>query len=234
LDQIDKINNLRTATINHGGSVDVANGKYGSQIETLRKTLIQMGYTKAEVNNLIGRYKAIPGSVYTKMTADTGKASANVATLRRQIRDLHGKTVTITTRFTSSGNAHVSGGVGSGTQVKDDRWGGVHKSMAAGGITAGIYPASNPPLIRFAEPATGGEAYIPRRGDTARSMGILDQAANWYGAQVVPRAAPVGMSRPVVVNVIAKSGDGHRLAAELMKTIRYEVRTAGSVEKAFS
>lgn len=36
----------------------------------------------------------------------------------------------------------------------------------------------------WAEPETGGEAYLPRRGSRTRAKGILDVAAGWYGFQV--------------------------------------------------
>jgi hypothetical protein len=47
-----------------------------------------------------------------------------------------------------------------------------------------VYSVRNPARYAFAEPATGGEAFIPRRGNRARSLSILEQAAAWYGAEV--------------------------------------------------
>ncbi|HEX5543677.1 MAG TPA: hypothetical protein VFX60_19340 [Micromonospora sp.] len=94
------------------------------------------------------------------------------------------------------------------------RWGGIDQPipMAAGGMmSAGIYPASNPPLIKFAEPETGGEAYIPRRGNRARNLAILQEVASWpsVGAQVIPMAGG-GVARASYVNV-APTGGGTRL-----------------------
>lgn len=58
---------------------------------------------------------------------------------------------------------------------------------AQGGIDAFIATRQ---LIRMAEPQTGGEAYIPRLGiSRGRGLSILDVAAGWYGARVVPMAA---------------------------------------------
>lgn len=68
--------------------------------------------------------------------------------------------------------------------VPFNRWGAVH-SYKAGGIHAKVGKGD---LIRWAEPETGGEAYIPRRGDSARSKKILDTAAGWFGMRVVPMA----------------------------------------------
>ena len=83
------------------------------------------------------------------------------------------------------------------------RWGNVF-SYARGGI--GVTPAhiAEPKTIyKYAEPETGGEAFIPRNGDAARSMGILETAAGWYGARVVSENAWPGgtthQAAPVVI-----------------------------------
>lgn len=69
-------------------------------------------------------------------------------------------------------------------------------SYAAGGIAPGTRP-----LIKWAEPETGGEAYIPRLGISAqRAHGLLDTAAGWHGMQVVPKG-PLGGGGNVVVNL---------------------------------
>lgn len=78
LSQIDAINDLRTATVNQGGSIEAADKKYKGQIETLRKHLLALGYDKTAVEKLIGRYEDIPSKVDTKLSvsgydAVTGK-----------------------------------------------------------------------------------------------------------------------------------------------------------------
>jgi TP901 family phage tail tape measure protein len=75
LDEIDAINDLRTATINQGGSVEGADKKYRANLETLRKHLISLGYDKKAVNDLITKYKNIPGKVDTKVGTPGLKAS---------------------------------------------------------------------------------------------------------------------------------------------------------------
>lgn len=70
------------------------------------------------------------------------------------------------------------------TLTKNAR-GGVY--MAQGGVMslagAGIYQAGSSPLYGFAEPGTGGEAFIPRHGDRQRGRDLLDVAAGWYGGK---------------------------------------------------
>lgn len=63
--------------------------------------------------------------------------------------------------------------------------GGVNR-QAKGGIVdreAQVAPAGA--NILWAEPETGGEAYIPKRGDRRRALTTLETAANWHGAQVI-------------------------------------------------
>ena len=75
--------------------------------------------------------------------------------------------------------------------LRDQRWGGIVRSYQGGGIHAHV--ARNE-VIRYAEPETGGEAFIPRRGDRARSIAVLREAAGWYGLTIGPAAsvAPAG------------------------------------------
>jgi hypothetical protein len=68
----------------------------------------------------------------------------------------------------------------------DQRWGGVLHSYAQGGIEPAHVARGT--MIRYAEPETGGEAFIPRLGNPARSRAVLTEAASWYGFGLVPMA----------------------------------------------
>ncbi len=65
--------------------------------------------------------------------------------------------------------------------------GGVY--MAASGLAAldraQIFGSTGSPLYGFAEPGTGGEAFIPRFGDRQRGRDLVDVAAGWYGGRFV-------------------------------------------------
>lgn len=70
---------------------------------------------------------------------------------------------------------------------RGDRWGNVYEHAAAGTLRdAAMYTTANPGRYMIAEPETGGEAFVPKRGNYKRSLGILQQAAGWYGASVQP------------------------------------------------
>lgn len=79
------------------------------------------------------------------------------------------------------------------------RWGGID-AYAAGGLREAKIASAGPPIYQWAEKETGGEAFIPRLGNAARSLSILEQAASWYGQAVVPAGrmpAAAGAVRPV-------------------------------------
>jgi len=70
---------------------------------------------------------------------------------------------------------------------KPKRWGGIdnYTPMSAGGIRQ-AQMGSGRNRVWWDEPATGGEAYVPRLGDPARSLPVLATAAGWYGYSLGP------------------------------------------------
>lgn len=82
----------------------------------------------------------------------------------------------------------IGGNIVGGTGRRAVAAGGVFEHADVGTLRdAGVYPPTNPGRFMIAEPQTGGEAFIPKFGDRGRSMSILQHAANWHGADVVPR-----------------------------------------------
>ena len=106
--------------------------------------------------------------------------------------DLHGGVV----------NFHAEGA------GKTKRWGGI-ESRADGGLREAKIAPAGAPLYQWAERETGGEAFIPRFGDMARSLSILEQAAAWYGQEVVPAGAmpaAAGAARPMAPVTSQRAG----------------------------
>src|SRR5690606_38594245 len=67
-----------------------------------------------------------------------------------------------------------------------NRHGGVYVHAQDGLLReAQVFSPVAPARYAFAEPATGGEAFIPRFGDRDRSLAIADAAAQWHGGRVV-------------------------------------------------
>ncbi|MGI5337653.1 hypothetical protein ACQEVS_09780 [Streptomyces sp. CA-181903] len=158
------------------------------------------GLARAELEALGYKITDIPGSKQVAITAPTGTAISQVQAIQSQINSLTGKTVDVTIRYNNVGKPYVNE-----TQKKD---GGIVRfsKYANGGISraAGKLKAFAQGTERhvaqiaragtwrlWAEPETGGEAYIPLgRAKRARSEAILDAVAQEFGGQVIyPRDA---------------------------------------------
>ncbi|MER5703475.1 hypothetical protein ABT023_16240 [Micromonospora sp. NPDC002296] len=87
---------------------------------TNRQRLIAMaekaGYTAGQAQALAARLLKIPKNVTTSINANTSAAMSKVETFQKKVRNLQGKTVTITVRVNNRTGDHYIPGVG--TQVK--------------------------------------------------------------------------------------------------------------------
>jgi TP901 family phage tail tape measure protein len=223
LDVIEAARDAAQAKYEESGSVQAATNVYGGYIDRLKKTMHNAGLTATQIRILLGEYAKMPPSITTDIEADTRPATratqgyidkyghttfnfpirANTAPaysaisgLERRIRRLDGTTVTIRTRFTSSGE-YIPG---QGTSVRN-RWGGLYEHAQSGLLReAAIYSPDTPARYAFAEPATGGEAFIPMRGDIERSRAIWEHVGrNWLG--MLPRGGDgAGAAAPVYNN----------------------------------
>jgi len=113
----------------------------------------------------------------------------SIAALKAQIDKLKNKTVTLTvhTKYTGAGGvpwAKAQGGVMYAQGGVD--FAGA-KAFAQSGIAnsakafaaSGIYSGGTGSLVKFAEPSTGGEAYIARNGDRGRQLSTIMTALSW-------------------------------------------------------
>jgi hypothetical protein len=164
-------------------TLDEATAKYNENQKQIEKTAIAAYGNTAAVHGMIDKYRDVPGKIQTDI-AMNGLTSAidNLGELLREIyglpprRDIfivvhHDE---IVRQINEPGNfGHVQ------------RWGGITEHAQEGLLSAKVYAPSGPARYAFAEPATGGEAFVPRFGDYRRSTSILDQAARWYGGRFV-------------------------------------------------
>jgi hypothetical protein len=144
----------------------------------LYKDARAMGLSKQAAWALVNQLLKIP-PVNAKVTiVGIQRAITQVGALRYEIDRLHGKVVNVTVK---SNTLH-------GSTASAQRWGGLYQHADVGVLReAGTYPAvTRGARYAFAEPATRGEAFIPKSGNYGRSMAILSAAAGWYGASVVP------------------------------------------------
>lgn len=148
----------------------------------------------------------LPDGKWVIVNAKTEEAKRRLKEAQDKIDRLNSKTITITVRTVlPSGDIHVSGPGGSGTLLRAR--GGVSVpygrpiAAALGLVRPDIYPPSDPPLYQFAERQTGGELFLPRRGDRERGRALLTIAASWYGGMFVPIRPGAGAAEAGLVSV---------------------------------
>ncbi|GAA2566395.1 hypothetical protein GCM10010435_44480 [Winogradskya consettensis] len=191
-----------------------AAGKLGTEFDgtmtpALRATLLAAGASEATIGRLAGQFKEAKkqGDRFSKEYRARVRGLDQLRALGEALAQLPGrKDVLVALRVTGNTNVQsVRSALDKQSRNAYQRTGGVMTAMAAGGtLSAGIYPASNPPLVKFAEAETGGEAYIPRNGSRSRNLEILSQVASWpsVNAALVPMAqGGIAMAGGGYVNV---------------------------------
>ncbi|MEU5965955.1 hypothetical protein ABZ777_32520 [Micromonospora parva] len=164
-----------------GEKSGIGAGKASAAYATNREALIKMaektGLSRTQAEKLAASLLKIPGNVNTKINASTSTATKQLETFQKKVNGLKGKTITIVVK--TNGDHYIPG---VGTQLQH-RWGGIDHHMAAGGMIESHFAKA--PTVLYGERATGGEAFIPRRGDLGRSRGIAEKVVrDWLGGDV--------------------------------------------------
>lgn len=187
-DVADEAAKAADAKYQETGSVDAANKVYTTYIAQLRKTLLAAGLTKAQVDSLLASYTQMPPVVTTTFVApNLGPVNDTATGYAAIVNSLDGKTVTTNFNFKVSDN-QLSKIHNELSRYGANRNGGVYTHAAVGALRDASYfsPAASGARYAFAEPATGGEAFVPKYGNYQRSTSIIDQAAHWYGGRFAP------------------------------------------------
>lgn len=207
------------AMLANGDSVDTVNGKMKTQRDEFIKVATAAGIPKKAAKDLADAYGLIPNYVETTVATPGAKMSKqeadnlnealeglpdDVKTSIIALANTHGvdvakaalasvKDKTVTVRI------NTVGGGGAATRHQAVATGGILEYYAAGGFSrAGDFANAHQPTILpagtnrlFAEPETGGEAYIPLADDwrRPRAESILATVADRFGLQLVKDVA---------------------------------------------
>lgn len=162
-----------------GVAASDAAAKYDENTKALEDQLRAAGYTSAQIDDLIGKYRNVPDKVDTSIAINGLTDAINdLDQLLRQINGLHDKTITI--------NEHVYTYTAPSQTFHGFALGGIRRAQV--GM---LIPPSSPGTVLTGEPQTGGEALIPLRGISQMRAAALGQVAMaGYGLDVVPRGYP--------------------------------------------
>lgn len=177
-----------------------------------------MGVERSQAVSLANSLFGIP-NINRTVKANTDPARSQVNAYKQWLASVNlDKTSTIYQRVIAEQNTARGG------PREFNRWGGIYeREHAAEGVLreAQIAAPVAPARYAWAEPETGGEAFIPRFGNPERSLDILSRAARWYGQAVVP-ATTAGRGNTTVTNYITVSADA-KSPREVAREVAYEV-----------
>jgi TP901 family phage tail tape measure protein len=173
------------------GSVEQANTVFQQDIERANAAARAHNADAGTVRDLDKAYGQLPPMVTTKVnTPGLDDAVGQARRANDALDRLNGRDVT------ANVNVHVNLGAVGRAQNAIDRLmgnarGGVYENLRGGiyqhaevGVLrdASLYSARNPGRYMIAEPATRGEAFIPKAGNLSRSRAIADYVVgNWLG-----------------------------------------------------
>lgn len=180
---VDKIK----ADADAGVSADKLRDRLIAGREALIDQGVAAGYGRKQMEGLLDQYNLTPKLIKTLVSADTNDAQDRVDRLLARINNLHDKEVTITVTGKTAGAA-----TGAAFEAAFQAFGGIMidgvQRFAQGGSrlpSQGTIANNGANLVQWAEPGTGGEAFIPlglnRRG---RSMKVLEEVARRFGVGV--------------------------------------------------
>jgi hypothetical protein len=197
-----------------------ATAQYDAYIGRLRTALLNEGFNATQVDALLKLYAAIPPVASTTVEAPGLVEANNTASGYKRLMDqMDGRVVS--TDFISQ---FQTKGTPPSQYWHGNRWGGAYEHAAVGLLRdASVYSVASPGRYMIAEPQTGGEAFIPRYGDPARSIGILGHAASWYGMSVGRAGGGGGGPIQIVIQLVPQPG----AAASLVQQLRAEVKHIG-------
>lgn len=169
--------------IEQGATQEELDRRMGELSQAFRDQAIAAGVPAPVVDHYLELLGMIPHQATTTIIADTSQATGHLLAWIQSLAGI-GIEVPVTLALPRPRQADDPE---SYDITNPSRWGNVYE-YAAGGMTP-AHIAGSGTVLKYAEPETGGEAFIPRRGNRARSVGILEVAADWYGMAVVPGAA---------------------------------------------
>ena len=213
------------ATKGEAAALAEANAVYQSYIGQLRSAMLAAGMTKAQVDQLLASWTAMPQLIQTTITTpglDTAIAKMNnLLALRGQL----------------GSNAAASNAYGGSGYTSGRRWGGVTEHARNGLLRQAqtFQSVTTGARYAFAEPATKGEAFIPKSGNRQRSLGILGTAAGWYGHTLAPMGGMAGGGG--VQTVVHKHEHTYTIklsGREQVSGFRREVRLSGGKVQDFA
>ncbi|WP_052731497.1 hypothetical protein [Streptomyces sp. MBT28] len=211
--QIFQNNLIKLASMGYGDLASQLASQNNEAAHDLAASAVDDRRKAAKANSAVSKAKA---QLTSDQMADLIQIIAAISSKTTGIHDVAGKTglgEDVIIEIANKAKAQISKSLGSKATKFLADLGKANKGLAYadGGIRAGIY-ATRGGLVRFAEPETHGEAYLPLSPSKRRTaLPVLADVANRFGVGLTDAAA----GRPVV---IVKHGDNMQVTVTPVRT----------------
>jgi TP901 family phage tail tape measure protein len=218
---VTEATNMAAAYYEAGGGIEGATWKLAESRNQIIAAGVAAGISQADMESYLATLGLTPDNITTAIIAASDEPSIGAAERRldQAARDRTAYINVVTNVGRGDQGVVIHGG------GYANRWGGLY-SFAAGGTTPAHVALGT--RYKWAEPETGGEAFIPRLGDRTRSIGILGTAAGWYGKSLVDKdiaGAALGYSGARLTTGSTRGGvDYQRMAVEVGAEVARAVR----------
>lgn len=230
LSAVDAAMKHATSVYEETGSIQQASSVLEGHRARLVDTMVQTGMTREQAEAYIATLHLTPTDIMTLVQADTARAQAAVGGVQGQMNDVRNGANARITADTSQGDAALANFNRQLDAINNRRVmaivqaappqmplaaGGIIAPYAEGGIRRYAYGSGHEDHVAqiapggamrlWAEPETGGEAYIPLAASKRdRSSSILADVAGMFGYQLIPVGRsyqPGAVSAPVMAAV---------------------------------
>lgn len=243
LDSVSAISDHINAMAEEGKSSDAIKAQFEKETTALKDRLRHLGFTEQQIGTLTTKMGLIPKNVETLIkTTGLRDAQTGVSALKAALANLpHDVKVKVNLDGTLTVDGRKVRTPGAAKQIWDRlgmEYGGVFP-YASGGTRlprSALVQREKPDLVQWAEPGTGGEAFIPLAPDRrGRSTEVLADVASRFGYSLL-RMADGGLTstRPtyvdpgqVLADLLARLEDAARRVAE-DKAAAYNKRHKGA------
>ena len=217
-----EIEALRQDIINQGVAAGISRDQMVAMTNSIGAIPGQANPAANSVKGLQDQIAALESKKVEVKESGSADSAARVRALQAQINALRDRYVRITTEYITRTTTISGSGEPARRAGGAYRWGGVQMYAAQSGLVANI--ARPGTIYQWAEPATGGEAFIPRKGNAARSRDIAKYVVdNWLGG---PEAIWNG-DRQYSAGPSASAGGGASGTRDLTSLLVREIRALG-------
>ena len=180
--------------------VDLAMQMNGGNKKAAEDLADKYGLTADKVKAMSDEMGKVPAEVVTDLKADISQAEKEIASLKRQLDLLKGKTITINVK---SGTIRASGvnssGPGRGFLEGNERFGGALDKYASGGLITGPGTSTSDSILAFIREtgnaiAVSNREFVSTGSSTARNRAALEagNAGAMLGVMTPGSGAPAG------------------------------------------